>query len=298
MKIRFYLLFVLLAAISCKKEIPEEARFLVSNCFQCHQPESSQLTAPSFPEIHAHYHSNYPKKEEYVQRMVGYIQEPKLEASQDSTWTQRYGLMPKFSYPEDKLRSAITFLHETDFNSPRWKDIYERVLKEKKENTVEKRPFAEVGLEIAMKAKGELGKNLLGAIQKSGTAGAVEFCHLNAIPITSEIAQNLGANVRRVSDKPRNPANAANGEEKQIIEIFKIQIKGGQKPKPITRESENNRIGYFLIETNQMCLQCHGASGKDISAEVVEKIRSLYPEDKATGYGDNEVRGLWIVEKK
>ncbi len=36
--------------------------------------------------------------------------------------------------------------------------------------------------------------------------------------------------------------------------------------------------------------------GIDISSSTYKTISKLYPEDKATGYGENEVRGLFVVE--
>nr|WP_321540500.1 DUF6132 family protein [Flavobacterium piscinae] len=54
---------------------------------------------------------------------------------------------------------------------------------------------------------------------------------------------------------------------------------------------------YYPIETNTMCLQCHG---KQIKPEVQRQILKLYPNDLAFGYGENEVRGIWSItfEKK
>lgn len=44
-----------------------------------------------------------------------------------------------------------------------------------------------------------------------------------------------------------------------------------------------------------MCLQCHG-SEKDIKPETLAKIKSLYPNDKAIGYQENEMRGLMVIK--
>jgi hypothetical protein len=45
-----------------------------------------------------------------------------------------------------------------------------------------------------------------------------------------------------------------------------------------------------------MCLQCHDNPETDIVPEVSTKINELYPEDKATGYASNELRGIWVIE--
>jgi hypothetical protein len=47
-----------------------------------------------------------------------------------------------------------------------------------------------------------------------------------------------------------------------------------------------------------MCLQCHGDLQKNIKPEVAGKISKLYPKDKAIGYGESQIRGLFKVEMK
>ena len=54
--------------------------------------------------------------------------------------------------------------------------------------------------------------------------------------------------------------------------------------------------GYYPITTQAMCLQCHGNPESDIAPETLSAIERFYPEDLATGYGENELRGIWVVE--
>ncbi|WP_353849860.1 hypothetical protein [Hydrotalea sp.] len=42
-------------------------------------------------------------------------------------------------------------------------------------------------------------------------------------------------------------------------------------------------------------MQCHGKKGTDINANTLKEINQLYPNDKATGYAINEIRGLLVV---
>ena len=44
-----------------------------------------------------------------------------------------------------------------------------------------------------------------------------------------------------------------------------------------------------------MCLQCHGDSN-NIDPEVRRNILSLYPNDMAYDYTENQVRGIWSIE--
>jgi len=157
------------------------------------------------------------------------------------------------------------------------------------------RSKSDIGLKYALETQNVLGKNLMQAIQSQGALHALEFCNSRAIPLTDSVAQHYATSIRRVSDKPRNPGNQANAEELKYIEMFKKQVAAGQETLPVVLERQGIAQFYYPIVTNSLCLQCHGKNA-DLKPEVAQKIRSLYPADKATGYSENEVRGMWSVE--
>lgn len=152
------------------------------------------------------------------------------------------------------------------------------------------------GLQAAMQTKGALGSELMKAIAAGGPENAVAFCNTRALPITREMSGKLGMAVSRVSDQPRNPANAANDEELEIIAALKDALANGQPPLPTMRAAKDTVTGYYPIVTNAMCLQCHGKEGVDIDAATLAVIDSRYPHDRATGYGENELRGVFVVK--
>ena len=47
--------------------------------------------------------------------------------------------------------------------------------------------------------------------------------------------------------------------------------------------------------TGGLCLQCHGEA---IAPPVAEKISALYPDDKATGFREGDIRGAFVVIRK
>ena len=155
--------------------------------------------------------------------------------------------------------------------------------------------YLQRGLEAAQQAKGALGGNLVRAIESGGPEGAVAFCNTRAAPIAEEVSATLGVAVTRVSDRPRNPVNAAGEEALAVIADFKAALASGGQPRPQLREHGSTIVGYYPIVTNGMCLQCHGVEGLDVSPATQRVIDSLYPDDRATGYGVNELRGLFVV---
>ena len=144
---------------------------------------------------------------------------------------------------------------------------------------------------IAEETKKNLVTNLTQKISEKGAENALEFCNVNAISLTKQLEDQHNVMIKRVSDKNRNPDNAANETERKYIDFFKEQLALKQK----LEAKFDNGVFYAPITTNNMCLQCHG-SEKDIKPETLAKIKSLYPNDNAIGYQENEMRGLMVIK--
>lgn len=158
--------------------------------------------------------------------------------------------------------------------------------------------YLKKGQSIAFATKAVLGKNLLKAIQDKGVHGAVDFCNVKAIPLTDSMATNLKASIKRVSDKNRNPNNAANQKELEYIVFAKQELVQHGNAKPKVFEQNGKMVGYYPIITNDMCIKCHGNKTTDIDTKTLSAINKQYPNDKGTGYATNELRGIWVVEMK
>lgn len=152
------------------------------------------------------------------------------------------------------------------------------------------------GQDYALNAQQALGKNLKAALQKGGPVYALDFCNIQAIPITDSAAQEMNVSLKRVSDKYRNPDNKANESEANYIAQASAQIAAGETAHPAIQEIGGRLVGYYPIITNEMCMNCHGQPGKEIADATVAKIGELYPDDRAVGYRPHEVRGIWVVE--
>lgn len=152
------------------------------------------------------------------------------------------------------------------------------------------------GNKIAITTQGLLGKKLISAINSKGTHKALDFCNIEAIPLTDSMSMELNAKIKRVSDKNRNPNNAANEQELAYISNTKLEIIQNGKIKPKIFEKNNKVIGYYPIMTNALCLQCHGNLQTDVDQKTQNAIRKNYPKDLAIGYSVNELRGIWVIE--
>lgn len=156
--------------------------------------------------------------------------------------------------------------------------------------------YLSIGMTLAMTTKGQLGKNLMGTITKEGTDAALVFCNVNADLILDSMSTELNASIKRVTDKPRNINNQANEAELNYINEAKVILADGGTINPSMQEVGERMLGYYPITTNVMCMQCHGEAETQIKPSTLSEIKTLYPNDLAHSYSENELRGIWVVE--
>lgn len=270
--------------------------FLNTNCFTCHTPfETSELVAPAMNVIQNDYKQGNSNKEAFIEKFVRFVQNPSLESAMMKGAINKYGLMPKLSFKEEDLQLAAQYLFEVNLNTKAFEGDWAQFKNHASSNNINALTWNDRAVAMANGTKAVLGSNLLKAIQLRGTAGAIEFCNLKAIALVDSMAQVYQAAIKRVSDKPRNLNNQADEIELGYIEHFKKVLKAGEKLKPVFVETEKKYKAYLGIETNAMCLKCHG-NIENIDEETLSKIKNLYPMDKAIGYNSNEIRGIFVVE--
>lgn len=142
-------------------------------------------------------------------------------------------------------------------------------------------------------AFGVLSGRLMQAINEDGHAAAIHVCAMEADDLLGGVADAAGVSIRRVTDRPRNPANAASGRELEMLEMIRNMAGGSEVPASI----EQDRVVWLPIRVAMpVCLACHGDPETDIAAETLAAIGEHYPLDRATGYSDGDLRGMWRVE--
>lgn len=272
-------------------------KLMSQTCFTCHNPdlEIDNRVAPPMFKIREHYLDDETTQDEFVKNITHFINNPTEENSIMPGAIRNFGLMPKMTFKDEDIKLIAAYLFENDVASDEWYARWEAFNKQPKTDE-EKLSFEDMGLKYAMGTKAILGKNLMNAIQTKGAEHAVDFCNIKAIPLTDSMSVEFGAKIKRVSDKPRNANNQANAEELSFIEELKVKIAKGEKLVPKVVEHDDKMVGYYAIETNKMCLQCHGVANADVHASTLAKIKTKYPNDKALGYKENEIRGIWVVE--
>ncbi len=137
----------------------------------------------------------------------------------------------------------------------------------------------------------QLGAALRGAMEKSGPSAAIEVCRHDAPRITASL-RAPGVAVGRTSHRLRNPANAPQPWMKSLLAEYRER-----PPAPGSyRVVDLGDAGRGYVEPiylKPLCATCHGQS---IAPQLLTEIRERYPDDRATGFGLGEFRGLfWAV---
>jgi hypothetical protein len=168
--------------------------------------------------------------------------------------------------------------------------------KSAKENTAD--DYLKIGKEITSATFLDLSTQLMDAVVKDGVTGALKYCNVSAVPITANLSNKYGVEIKRVSHKPRNPDNNPTARENDIISSYLADMKVGNELKPVVKEYEGKHFYYAPIITMEACLQCHGQVGSNILVQNYETIQELYPNDKAIDFKSGELRGIWSLEFK
>jgi len=137
--------------------------------------------------------------------------------------------------------------------------------------------------------KEQLLDALMGTLAEASPAEAIHVCRERAPEIAAQLSVN-GVRMGRTSHKIRNPAHAP---EPWVQPLLAAYLEEPTITKPRAVYIDDSTLGYVEpIYVMPFCLSCHGPS---IEPELLEEIQSIYPQDQATGFKANDLRGLFWV---
>ena len=163
-----------------------------------------------------------------------------------------------------------------------------------------KQEYLMKGSEITSLTQAELLKNVAQAMQKGGPVYAIEFCNLRALALKDSLSQLNDCDIQRLAIKYRNPLDKPSTEsETAQLNDYQEAFAKGDSLGPVVHIFED-RVEYYqpILINNGACLICHGAPGTQIADQTLEVIRAKYPDDKATGFAMNDLRGAWKITFK
>jgi hypothetical protein len=149
--------------------------------------------------------------------------------------------------------------------------------------------------ELTRQFQQRLKTELEAAIAQGGPVGAIAVCREKAPAIAAELSAASGASVSRTALRVRNPANAPQPWQREAMERFEQRMAAGE---PVDKlelfETPDGQGARYMkaIPTGPLCLTCHGSN---LAADVQSALRSMYPDDAATGFAVGDLRGAFSV---
>lgn len=134
----------------------------------------------------------------------------------------------------------------------------------------------------------ELRRVLAEKLQAGGVAAALPYCRPETFAAVDSLEKVLQASARRLSARPRNPANRA------ALPAAALRPDTARQVARLSADLFTYQRPILL--TDALCLRCHGTVGQDISAPDYALLQKAYPQDQATGYRLNDAMGVWRVE--
>jgi hypothetical protein len=123
-----------------------------------------------------------------------------------------------------------------------------------------------------------------------GPVEAIGACRQRAPEISGALSHD-GIVMGRSSHRLRNPRNAAPDWVQPVMDAY-VADRAKRVPKSVPLP--NDRLGYVEpILLQPLCLTCHGDA---LAPEVASRIDALYPEDRAVGFAEGDLRGVFWVE--
>lgn len=146
--------------------------------------------------------------------------------------------------------------------------------------------------ELAIKAKdalfGKLSTRLLTEMSRRGPVEAVEVCHTIAPQMAQEVGEAHGVKIGRTAVRLRNPKNVPPEWAQPLLDSLPTE--------PVFTQLSDQRMGaLFPIMLKVQCLTCHGPEDR-MADDILAKLKELYPEDRATGFEEGDLRGWFWVE--
>ena len=146
-----------------------------------------------------------------------------------------------------------------------------------------------VGAALLAPLKTELKQALMAGMQQ-GPAHAINVCKVQAPAIADSLSVE-GVTMGRSSHRLRNPENRP---PEWVSDVLQAYLSEDSDRRPQVVPLTNGREGYVEpITVQPLCLACHGGN---LAPDVAAKISKMYPDDKATGFEIDELRGVYWVE--
>ncbi len=110
-------------AIAYNSQENEGLTLMKSNCYICHNPNTKShddIIAPPFVAVKKRYSKQYDNKEDFVNALVNWVQNPKEEEALMLGAVEKFKVMPKMSLETELLQKIGNYMYENKLEEPEW----------------------------------------------------------------------------------------------------------------------------------------------------------------------------------
>jgi len=99
-------------------------KLMETNCNICHSPTATHddRLGPPMVAVKRHYIDSETSKEDFINSIQGWIENPNEDDAKMFGAVRRFGVMPKQSFPEDTITLIAEYLYDYDIEKPEWFD--------------------------------------------------------------------------------------------------------------------------------------------------------------------------------
>ncbi len=113
-------LLLLSSLTHASEETQEGKKLLMEMCASCHITQGKAKVAPPLIAVKRHVQKAYKTKEDFVERIVDWVEEPDEAIALMPGAIKKFGLMPQLSYNKDDVKKIAEYIYETDIAEPAW----------------------------------------------------------------------------------------------------------------------------------------------------------------------------------
>jgi hypothetical protein len=146
--------------------------------------------------------------------------------------------------------------------------------------------------ELALSAVNAMMSELMGELEAAlddGDAGnGIAVCQSQAPEIARRVSEQFGVGIGRTSFALRNSTNLPPSWAEEQVQA--------RVDEPAFLAGPAGEFGALLpIRLKAECQMCHGAK-ETIAEEVLDAIAEHYPDDRAVGFAEGDLRGWFWIE--
>jgi len=156
-----------------------------------------------------------------------------------------------------------------------------------------------IGAKITKEVQKKLKHQLKKAKKHGGLEEMARYCAEESLKDIDAVRMKYGKDlrVRRISLGNRNPKNAPQKDEVDMLKAFDLMVKANAfLPKTVVQAHEDGSFKLYAPVTlnSRTCKKCHGDK-EAVAPKIVKYFASKYRDDKGYGFHSGDLRGAIVV---